>query len=83
VSKVGENRAVDCAVVDYDGKPVANQQISLKMVRYLYDRNAGYGHEYRSVDVKATAQGDCEILTRVSHPSPQNQILEDSHNRDF
>jgi alpha-2-macroglobulin len=57
VSKVGENCAVDCAVVDYDGKPVANQQISLKMVRYLYDRNAGYGHEYRGVDVKATAEG--------------------------
>jgi len=57
VSQVGDNFNVDCAVVDYQGKPVTNQPVTLKLVRYLHDRNAQDQHQNRGVDLKSTTQG--------------------------
>lgn len=52
VTRVGDNFNVEVSAVDYEGKPVADQPVELRLVRYMYDRAKG---EYKGVDVKSTA----------------------------
>lgn len=50
VAKVGDNIGCDVLAVDYDGKPVANQDVVVRLSRWPWDR---IKHEYRDEEVLA------------------------------
>jgi hypothetical protein len=51
VNKVGDKFNADISAIGYDGKPMANQPVTVHLERFQYDRvNANY----RGVDVKET-----------------------------
>ncbi|HEY9712004.1 MAG TPA: alpha-2-macroglobulin family protein, partial [Chroococcales cyanobacterium] len=53
VTKVGDDFSVDTSAINYEGKPVANQNLTVRLIRYIWDRAKG---EYRGVEVKSTAE---------------------------
>jgi len=51
VNKVGEPFKAKVQAVDYDGKPVVNQPLTLQLARYMWDTAK---NQFRGIDVKST-----------------------------
>ena len=51
VVKVGDAMVLNMKAVDYDGKPIANQSVELKMIRFPYDR---IKQEYKPLETLTT-----------------------------
>lgn len=53
VAKVGDNLTADIEAVDYDGKPVANQDVTVRLSRFAWDAES---ESYRKEDVLVEAK---------------------------
>lgn len=76
VLKAGESASATITAVDHDGKAVANQKITAKLSRWVYDRNAD---SYRNVDAgqSITANTSTNGQAVVNFALPQSLPSDD------
>lgn len=85
VVKVGDKFDADVSAIDYDGKPVANQPVEVKLVRFMYDRVKS---EYRGKDVKETvnvvtdAQGKASVSFKSNDQWPTDTFYVVAQSKD-
>jgi len=83
VCKAGEPMSVNFTAVDYDGKPVPNQKILLKLTRWLWDSTQG---TYRGQQVEETVtaltgesgKGSTTFQTRSQFPTDTYYVTAES-----
>jgi len=86
VLKAGEAAQVEVTALDYDGQPVANQDVGVSLSRYVYDRNT---YEYKGEEtadkttVRTDAQGKamCRLKASGSLPSDTYYITVESSDK--
>ena len=66
VVKAGENMDVTAQAINFDGKPVANQPVTISVARWVYDSVAHvYKNEDKVAEVSATTGADGKATVRV------------------
>lgn len=91
VCKVGEPIPVEIQATDYDGKPVANQSIDVRLSRWAYDRiKSEYRpeevHDKTTVTTGATGKATLTFNTKDSWPTDTFHIIaasKDKHGNDI